>query len=91
MILSGVIVALAVFVLAVLVREFADADPTRAKVCSFRWHLWLLSGIAMACGMLARISAEFAPALLDDRIATILTLAGLAVRVAMNRRRRGDA
>lgn len=91
MILSGVIVALAMFVLAVLVREFADADPQHAKVCPFRWHLWLLSGIAVACGMLARISAEFTPSLLDDRIATILTLGGLALRLAMNRRRRGNA
>lgn len=91
MILSVVIAVLSLFVLAVLVREFADADPLRAKVCPFRWHLWLLSGIALACGMLARVATVVTPSVVDDRLATILTLVGLAVRVAMNRRRRGDA
>lgn len=80
-------VLLAAFVLLLLAREFADADPFHARLCPVRWHVWLGSSIALACGMLARIATVVAPHFGSDRTAALLTLTGLALRLAINRRR----
>ena len=54
-------VLLAAFVLLLLAREFADADPFHARLCPVRWHVWLLVEHRPGLGMLARIATVVAP------------------------------
>lgn len=89
--ISVLSIGLALLVLVLLVREFADADPIKAKAYPVRWHLWLASSVTLACGMLARVAVTsgFFPG--SERVAALLTLTGVAVRIAINRRRGGNA